>query len=415
MAPGLPALVNASSGLLFVAMGVFCILVSRKKRRPVLLGLLAVGYGSNFIVTNLWAASGQWPLGPLLVHSAADTLVAFAGVALAFDIVRGLPRPQRRAFAVVAAAVAALLAVAVALVALRSGRYLGQTAVAATTPAQVLTFFTVSAGLFLALSLVVVACAFAYRGATARERVGLASLAVAFGAWPAFFLPILLIGATGLGNALFVSAVIVASCSWVVALGGGDARMARRTLFGLLGVGVLGAALGAFFGLSGTSDFGTPGVLRTLVVALLAVAIFRHDLLGVPLPRLASKRGPLAAGTLAVLLIVAQVAQNFLESRYGLLMGGVVAGAFLFAAHPIQRAIEDRGHRRLPVVETALPGPERARRDAAYLGACRLAMRDKRLTRAEEAHLHRLADELGLSPSRAHELLVQAEQEAGVA
>lgn len=33
--------------------------------------------------------------------------------------------------------------------------------------------------------------------------------------------------------------------------------------------------------------------------------------------------------------------------------------------------------------------------------------------RAEEAHLHQLADGLGLSASRSHELLVQAERERG--
>jgi hypothetical protein len=46
---------------------------------------------------------------------------------------------------------------------------------------------------------------------------------------------------------------------------------------------------------------------------------------------------------------------------------------------------------------------------AAYRGAVRLALRGGGITRAEEEHLARVADELGLSHAEAHRILVEKE------
>lgn len=43
--------------------------------------------------------------------------------------------------------------------------------------------------------------------------------------------------------------------------------------------------------------------------------------------------------------------------------------------------------------------------------ALRIALRDRKITRDEEVRLHRLADELGIAPSRAHQILVDVERE----
>jgi hypothetical protein len=213
-------------------------------------------------------------------------------------------------------------------------------------------------------------------------------------------------------SGLVLGSVFCVVLSFVLASGRpDDPKASRWTFFALLAAGLVGCMMALRTPEFG--NYGSNGIARTLGAVLLIIAVAKHDLLGVPLPGIVVRRSVLAGTALATLFIVAQIAQNFLAAEYGLIMGGIVAGAFLFAATPIQRALEGRGAaRRLDVGE---PPRDASRREDAYLDACRLAMRDKRLTRAEEARLHRLADELGLAPSRAHELLVQAEAEAGVA
>lgn len=101
---------------------------------------------------------------------------------------------------------------------------------------------------------------------------------------------------------------------------------------------------------AGDSGFG--GIVSLASLLGIGYAIFRLDLLGAVVPR--PKAGLLAAVGLAVLFITAQVAQNFLSDELGLLAGGVVAGAAVFVAYPIQRAAErtmERGAKRGPAGE----------------------------------------------------------------
>jgi hypothetical protein len=119
----------------------------------------------------------------------------------------------------------------------------------------------------------------------------------------------------------------------------------------------------------------------------------------------------LATGALASLFIVAQVAQNFLAAQYGLLMGGVVAGTVVFAASPIQRAMEAKTSRRSSE-PTAIAAAPVARREQTYRKALRLAMRDRKLTAEEESHLFELAEDLGIGAGRAFQLKREIEEEA---
>jgi hypothetical protein len=159
-------------------------------------------------------------------------------------------------------------------------------------------------------------------------------------------------------------------------------------------------------------DWGMVGLCRTVGWSILVYAIVQADILDLGLAPRTLSRGTLAAFALAALFIVAQVAQNFLSAEYGLLTGGVIAGTVLFAASPVQKAIERVGERRAdgpPAPATSATASRR--REDVYLSALRLAMRDRRLTRDEEVHLHRLAEELGIGAGRAHELMVAVEGE----
>lgn len=162
--------------------------------------------------------------------------------------------------------------------------------------------------------------------------------------------------------------------------------------------------------------YGLNGVLRVLGWAFLVYAILRADLLGVRLPHFAVSRGAVAAGSLAVLFIVAQVMQNFFSAEYGLLTGGVIAGTFLFAASPVQRAFERMGEKRPAGDGRGRPASASAgkEQEAAYRDAVRLALRDRRFEPAEEIALANLADRLGLTAMRAIEIRLAVEQERGL-
>ncbi|MEA3165206.1 MAG: hypothetical protein QOJ26_50 [Thermoplasmata archaeon] len=161
--------------------------------------------------------------------------------------------------------------------------------------------------------------------------------------------------------------------------------------------------------------YGINGVLRILGWTFLVFAILKADLLGVPLPHLAVSRGAVAAGSLAVLFIVAQVAQNFFSAQYGLLTGGVIAGAFLFAASPAQRAFERMGERKpaKALGRRAAMSPGRQQLEA-FRGAVRLAWKDRRFDQAEEFALAELADSMGLTATQATAIRHDVEREKGV-
>lgn len=80
-----------------------------------------------------------------------------------------------------------------------------------------------------------------------------------------------------------------------------------------------------------TDPTGIRGVVRTAAWAALVYGILRHDLLEIGIRPRTVDRGVLAAGALAALFVVAQIAQNFLSAKYGLLMGGIVTYSLALA------------------------------------------------------------------------------------
>jgi hypothetical protein len=164
----------------------------------------------------------------------------------------------------------------------------------------------------------------------------------------------------------------------------------------------------AYDAVNGTDPTGARGVVRTVAWGIFVYGILRTDMLGVDLRPRTVKRGTIAAAALAALFILAQVMQNFLSAKMGLLTGGVIAGAVLFAANPVQRAIEratSEGGQ-----ETAAKGAT-AEREASFRMAVRWALKDGNVTRDEERGLVVLADQLGIKPARAFELRDQVESD----
>lgn len=145
-------------------------------------------------------------------------------------------------------------------------------------------------------------------------------------------------------------------------------------------------------------DSGFGGIMTLLGLCAVGYALFRADLLEAKVPR--PRAGALAAMGLGTLFITAQVAQNFFSDKLGLLFGGVVAGAAVFAAYPLQKAAEK-------AMEKRPSGPEGRRPptgEAAYRTALGLALRDRSLSPEEELELARLADQLGVGAVRALEI-----------
>lgn len=173
-------------------------------------------------------------------------------------------------------------------------------------------------------------------------------------------------------------------------------------------------------GLGGTYVTPWVGVARSIGAVMIAVAVFREAALGFELGLPTIRRGTTATVVLAGFFIVAQIAQNFLSDEYGLVMGGVVAGALLFAANPIQRAIErDWADRAQATTSAAFPmargapAAATASKEEAYRNALRIALRDRVLTEDEEVQLAHLSDELGLTHRRAREIRNEVQREAG--
>ena len=172
--------------------------------------------------------------------------------------------------------------------------------------------------------------------------------------------------------------------------------------------------LGMFVPGERASLYYAPGILAAAL--LLAAAMFRGQIEGLDVKfRFAIKTSTIAAVFLAVLFIVANIAQNFLGGQYGVVVGGAAAGLLFFAMAPIQRAAERLAEKAVPASVAAgavqtTQGRPLARRESTYREALRLALRDRQVTPRERVHLFRLADDLGIAAARAAELQNEVEE-----
>lgn len=424
---GLSSLVNAAGAFLFLLVGLGILALARGARQGLLFGGFATTFGATYVVENIvvFRASSD---GALLVLACAAPSAAFAAL-LAREYARELPASDRRRIGAFAALAALLYASywlglgapevqdAVRRLGFASGG-LGSAASAAILAQQVV---------LLGLLAVLASRAHAFRE-DARELRRVACLALALGPFLVFLhlqvfatATISFRSAGGLalvvGNLGIATLAAAAVVPFAALRGRTRDPLARAVFPALVAAGVVSIALGWATMPTHDEDYGIYGILRTIGVVFLVLAVVRHDLLGIPLPRIAERRGAIAMGALAVLFIVAQVGQNFFSAKYGLLTGGIVAGAFLFMAQPLQRAAE-----RLMSGEAA-PGARArevahvvgdvARREEMYRKALRIALHDRKVSREEELHLFQLAEELGIGAGRAMELRHEVEGAKG--
>jgi hypothetical protein len=206
---------------------------------------------------------------------------------------------------------------------------------------------------------------------------------------------------------LLVSFALCVPVAWLWTLGRSDRAipwaMAWLTLFSILA----GQAEVLVFG---NSETGLVGIARIVSALLIGVGLLAGALDERVEASVRFRRSTAAAGALALLFVVAQVAQNFFSAEYGLLSGGIIAGTFLFAASPIQKRIERMGERK-PGANASIAAVSPGANDEAYRHAVRFALRDRQLEPAEELALADLAERLGVGARRATEIRLEVQAE----
>jgi hypothetical protein len=376
----LTAVVDGASGMLLAIIGAGSLAFARD-RRGRLMSLCVVAFGAWKVVDNFLRADS--PSAQLVIDALAGATVLACGV-LSVDLARGATKAQRAA-----------LAGAVLVMLMASGLVVARGYDVRGGPIGLLNGLE---NFLAALALVFVGASASVAFATEERRdhrIGLALLAFALAPWglwqvvpyPTDLRNLELIGA-------LTAAAIVSLLCWLIPVARGpDRRIARTVTLTFLGAALLMMTwnLGLkFAGLDPSRDYGVSGIIRTIGAVGLVFAIVKFDLLGAPLPKLVIRSGQAAGVFLALLLIVAQVAQNFLAAKYGLLLGGVIAGCFLFAASPVQRMIERRGERRVGVQ------PASSQSELVFKAAVRTAISEGPVTPAQERHLSEVAHHLGI-------------------
>ena len=403
------ALINAGGALLFLLAGIAILAVARQTRLGLRLGAFAATFGLAYVVENLVDYDVD-PVSAAVLLIPAMAAAACLGFLIA-EIVRDVLPSARKRIAILAVGIG--LAVVVAIVVLLL--------LEVEDPGLVTKVGTVSLG-GLPLTWLVQPFLLVLLASTSQAPQGDESLRVYKGrlllglAAGLFAVDINMVSAASnspdtswKGSAVDLATLTfgawVAFTGWLVLRGrpAGGETIARRAFVAIIIAGLAGCLQQAFP--AQAAAIGPFGIIRSVGAVLLVLAVVKYDLLGVKLPRIAVNRGVVAAGALAVLFIVAQVAQNFFSAQYGLLMGGILAGGFVFAASPIQRAIERSSDRPKPNAAASTSAA------AGYKAALRAAMRDGTLTRREERHLAEVAMALGISPVQAWDFRDEVERD----
>jgi hypothetical protein len=330
------SVIDASSGVILLALGVVIAWLGRRTPLGLPLAGTAAFFGLDFITTNIWRQDDGQPYGFFLNLASLIALPSFA-VALSWRLSRGFDRDLARWHK-------AILGLGVLVLAIFD--LVGAPSVNADvaafgyppTHAWAELWLLIGIGRPIGLGIIVATAALASQQASRRgddPRV-FSVVALGFGSylmWSSSPAVLVAYAAPGLmwASIALSTATAAASLSWLLAIRPPRGAWARNTALALLAVGLMGMiwsiAVGALSGaLGGGNDYGGPGIIRTIGAIFLALAVFRHGLLGTRLPRIIEARGLSAATALVTLFVVAQVAQNFFAAQYGLLLGGVIAG-----------------------------------------------------------------------------------------
>lgn len=411
--------IRVGSASLFVLLGVAIMVVGRRRRSNLALGSFLAAYGLLIVLNNL-SRVYEWDLFAL--RGAYNLVFAAAAVWAACS----LPAPvtTRPLASGVIGTLASVPLVAMALQADPSG-FAGLTGFdRAPDELQGMLRFTLFALVVGGLSFPIAATAATLWPARPSHQafVKAAALTAAVGIWWIVQAPTVALRPTSPWALASTAGIAIASAVlWAVAAVRTRDKFAARMI---LAAPALAALVYLYFLAPGSdrSNLFDPwyliGIARLAGWSIVVYAVLQLDLLGVPLPHIVVRRGAVAGSALAVLFIVAQVAQNFFSAEYGLLTGGIMAGGFVFAASPIQRAFERMGSRESPApagVRTRnAPAKAGKQQEEAYRGAVRLAWKDRRFDQSEELALAVLADSMGLSAARATAIRHEVEREKGV-
>lgn len=393
------ALVRAGSGLLFSLVGVAILALARGRRANVGLGLWAFGGGVTTVAYNLFFRDAATASFGLLL---AGVSYAVATGGAAYYLVASHPLRRLAAASLFGLAFAASLVMPVQML-------LPPTPSGSAGLRAVAGVLGAASGTVIAIAVVALASA-ARASEEASERRRHALLAVVLGVHWSFTSGAALVGPIPFERAGMVF-LLGAPAAWLWAATRAG-RPAVLAAWALLAGGLLGMVDDVEFG--GSTIFGAglgSALLLTATAGLLVYGVVRLRLLGHDLAVPTARRGSLAAAVLVAFFIVAQIAQEFLSDSMGVVLGGIAAGALLFAAVPLQRAAERlAGGERGVAIAARTSGHPSA---DAYRDALRLALHDGAMTREEERHLASLADRLGVSYAEALRLRHEVETETG--
>jgi hypothetical protein len=409
------SLVNAGSGALLLALGLWVATVRPRRRTTLLFAAFSSLFGALFVTLNLLTVDDPAQNALAIVDVGLAIAAGVTLVALAHRFPIRLVAAERLPQATAALLAGVSLAVQVLLVFVEGVEQYG--AAAGVAPSARLAWFenTIALDIFTSCEVYVLALwglRFSRaepRGAERRAYVTMSAALVLFVAYGAgvSFASASLADRLGTFATLTAVLVVIAACwlrnaRWSARP---DSARARDVALLTLAAVVAGMASVPAYGSFAAVVINAPtfGVTRLLGVGILAYAILRHQLLGLDVRvKWTIRRGTLAAVFIVVFLVISQVAQNYLQ-QYGVLAGGVAAGVLLFALTPLQRFAERVADTAMPGVKPAgeMTGDERRR---AYREAARIAWEDGTLSRDERAMLRGLQRAFGLTDADAQRI-----------
>lgn len=151
------------------------------------------------------------------------------------------------------------------------------------------------------------------------------------------------------------------------------------------------------------------------LVGIVTYGILRYNLFTIDRKlRFAISKSTVAAVFIAVFFIASEAAQQFLGDQLGSTYVGIgVAGTLVFAMAPLQRVAEKLAEKAVPVINPpAATTTDQRHKESTYRDALRMALHDRKVTRAEDLTLARLAEGLGIGAGRALEIRHEVEEPA---
>lgn len=403
------ALIGCGAGLIFCVFGAFFVAHAKGNRSNLALGIAYIANGLAGMV--LYIGGFQLPSDQFTfavpVYSIAlalDSVSLTAMVVFVVQHARRLPAASRRIVAWSASGLGLCLAGAIVILALEGFPPLD----GFTGTRLALSYFdgTVFAVFLTASAVLAVAGLESIRRGLDWSRTGAALLFAAF--------PMLRNASSGLSvavielaghtddllayAALLASLMIIVPLAWSLrAMAAPYGKHPRNFLLLVTANMILMAFVYLAFADTPVADR-IDSILLMTSMAAPAYAVLRLDLLQTRLRRLTFRAGTIASVGLAALFITAQVAQNFFSAKYGLYIGGVVAGVAVFAAYPLQKAAERAMEKRGEIRSDATGPADKYRR------LVETAWRDGRLGANERLMLSESIDLLGLDNDTARRI-----------